>query len=93
MGEMIIQFKLADDDTIYLIEGENLLLIKVALVFANWNQPIHYFQKTLTDSLLLYCPTEGDRNNLVNRNWDEYCKEHAQEIIKINESIRPIDNV
>ena len=88
---MTIQFKLANDDTVYLVEGENLTIIKAALVLGNFNQALHYFQKDLSDSLLLYCPTAGDRNNLVNRNWDDYIKEHEKEITEINKSIRPYE--
>ena len=85
---MIIQFKLGDDDELHTIEGEDFTLIKVALLAKyGFKNPIHLFQKELEDSLLLYAPDEGDRNNLVKRSFGGYV---ADNLDKITISIKTI---
>jgi hypothetical protein len=86
---MKIKFKVAHQDELLSVEGPDLTMIKVALILTyGRSTAIHIFQKKLEDSLLLYCPTEADLNNLVKRSFQGYVAENVTELLKIKETIK-----
>lgn len=86
---MKIQFKLASEHELYTIEGENLTLIKVALIERSGElAAYHIFQKKLEDSILLFCPTRRDLQNLVKGDYANYVSTNRVEITEAINSIK-----
>ena len=88
---MTIKFKLANEQELYTIEGENLTLIKVALIERSSDLlAYHIFQKKLEDSILLFCPTMRDLQNLVKGNYKNYVSANRVEITEAINSIKEL---
>lgn len=88
---MIIQFKKADQQELYTIEGDNLTLIKVAIIeHTKELTAYHLFQKKLEDSILLFCPTIRDLQNLVKGNYTNYISANRVAITEAINSIKEI---
>ena len=88
---MKINFKKANNPQLYEITGENLTLIKVAIVIHyGTDNAYHVFQKVVDNNLLLYLPEMSDRDNLVKRSYKKYVSEYSGEIKKCIESIKEI---
>ena len=88
---MIVKYKLAKSPEMFTVEGYNLTLIKVALLEHHGrDMAIHVFQKTLENSILLFCPTIRDLQNLVKGNYRSYVSQNRTAITEAINSIKGI---
>lgn len=86
-----MKFRKLDGDVVCSIEAEDLTTLKAALLTEyGFDVALLLFQKKIEDSITLYCPTDGERNNLVKRNFNSYVSENREEINLAIKSIKEL---